>query len=381
MPNQKGTRIEKGVFILGNGRYRAVKRTKSFNAHGEKVYGKKEQTFNTIEECRDWRTQVQTKQKQETFTLGDLIAVETLERKKSTTWCLYAQFHERMLSFWGKQKPVEDISPVEIIHWRSYLKNQPLKRGVGKLSDSYVRNHLACLRAYLNAVEFNQLIIGYRAPKFKLEKPNSKRTLKIYLTEFLKICEHLPLPYKALFWLALNTGSRKWDLFRMKKSQIEVVEEMVNGELVTQKYILADSTKTKKTNIRIPMLKETESVLQEYQESTHNPTEFLLLNPLGRPIRDMQNSIDNACKAAGVPRITLHILRHLAITTLMDITESNVNLVSEITGASMEVIKKHYDHHGFGERYQTTFKGFDNLITVHQSKVPKNEGDSGALAP
>ena len=106
-------------------------------------------------------------------------------------------------------------------------------------------------------------------------------------------------------------------------------------------------------------------VLKPVEELSHprdlNPCGYVFLNPENlHPYSDIQTSIDTAVKKAGVARFTMHTIRHLATTVLLDITGGDLDLVKNIVGWSDRAMVQIYGH--LGVRHMKAFDTFDRLV-------------------
>jgi len=92
-----------------------------------------------------------------------------------------------------------------------------------------------------------------------------------------------------------------------------------------------------------------------------NPEGYLFLNPKYLiPYRNVQFAIDSAIKKAGIKRFTMHIIRHLATTVLLDLTNGDLDLVQKVIGWSNQTMLQIYGH--IGHRHIKTFANFDSLL-------------------
>lgn len=104
-----------------------------------------------------------------------------------------------------------------------------------------------------------------------------------------------------------------------------------------------------------------------------NPERFLFLNPTNLlPYKSIQFALNTAIKKSGIKHFTMHVIRHLATTLLLDITGGDVDLVQRIIGWSNKTMIQVYGH--IGHRAIDTFERFDSLLE-------KSRGDKHTPKP
>jgi len=133
-----------------------------------------------------------------------------------------------------------------------------------------------------------------------------------------------------VFAFALQTGVRigelsalRWKDINFKKKMIYIVQ---TGRYLHGQFVAA-SPKTENSKRMIPMTKKCEEILLSLKGRYDDifPTEYkeegyVFLNPQGNVLRwnYIQNELTNVTKEAGLPRLTMHALRHTFATRCIE---------------------------------------------------------------
>ncbi len=161
--------------------------------------------------------------------------------------------------------------------------------------------------------------------------------------------DSLEEPYRTLIWLGRVSGLRPSELFALRRSSLKretrriwVVEAINNGK--------PHSPKTHRSRRPIQLDEEQWERLEEFLGRTAGAKEddWLFPNQRGTgPIRAdnvLERVIRPKVKELGLPRITLHLLRHWNLTTMVEEGVS-VKVAQERLGHSRsETTMKHYLH-------------------------------------
>jgi integrase len=226
----------------------------------------------------------------------------------------------------------------------------------GPLSNQSIDHVLKELRYLLRLVKRK----GYleRVPEIPFLGRHGKRVLKVSLEDFRKMVDELPprwWPHRALMMMALNTGQRLGDLLAMTWDQVDFERGIVTYR----------SSKTDVEDIRAPLLSSTIEELEallHFQSGTREG--FIFLNPrTGKPMVCIKRALVNACKRSGVPRFTMHHVRHLATTVLLEATNGDRDLVRRIIGWSSMAMVDRYGHVG-----NRAFSAFANVERMLKSR-------------
>ena len=121
----------------------------------------------------------------------------------------------------------------------------------------------------------------------------------------------------AMLLMALNTSEGETDLSLMTWDQIKA------------EHVVYRSSKTKREGIPTPLMPKTKAALNVLREL--NDSSFIFVNPAtGMPLKDIRKSLTTACRQAGVERFTMHNIRHLTTTVLLEETNGGRDLVKRV---------------------------------------------------
>lgn len=181
---------------------------------------------------------------------------------------------------------------------------------------------------------------------------HGRREFRLDMDGFLKVVNHLPeppYPHRAMLLMALNTGQRRGDLSMMTWDQIKT------------EHVVYRSSKTQREGISAPLMPETKAALDVLRENSDSS--FIFVNPVtGKPLKDIRKSLTTACQLAGIERFTMHHMRHLATTALLEETNGDRDLVKRVIGwSSMEMIER-YGH--IGHRAIPAFESLNARVVI-----------------
>jgi len=464
-----------GIYCHPDGkRFIAVANVPTITAQGKTVYRKPEKTCSTLTEAKQWLEEKRSNGRKQRSrgvvhnpTLEEIILLTNAQKERCSSWRAIKRYRELMLAYFGEKKKLLSIELEDFLSYQSWLLARPREgwhphKGVversGNLSPTTVDKHCKELNWLFKEARRRNMIS--QEIQFPLLGETGHRPFHISLSDFLLCLEFLP-QYRAMLLMALNTGGRLSDVFHMGEDRIStrtvqtdqreglskrmretMKEEMKEGvkeglkkddhedddhQFTTQTFISIRSSKTKKDNIEVPMMSETETALQEHQaqqerwlndlfvslttkqpnahdlmmraryeralqfneerrkkaraskspykkpipnlkpreqvRSIHdlNPSGYLFLNSINlHPFTDIQEALDTAIKKAGIKRFTIHTIRHLSTTVLLDLTGGDVHLVQRIVGWSDHTMIQVYGH--LGHRHIKTFATFGALV-------------------
>lgn len=181
------------------------------------------------------------------------------------------------------------------------LKNERLK-GVGR---STTNRYLALVRAILKrAVEEWDWLD--KAPKVKLFKEPEGRVRFITAEQVLGLLRELPLHQRDIVLLALLTGQRQANIFRLEWAQVDLLSDTPSF------WINVAQSKTR-TAISVPLNREALAVLNR-QLGKHPVRVFTYA---GKPLANVNTRAwRKALKRAGIEDFRWHDLRHTWATWL-----------------------------------------------------------------
>ena len=287
-------------------------------------------------------------------TVGEMVNA-MIEHAKRLKWSRDPiRYQNEIRDRFGPTTLLYEITENEILDWRSSLEAR-------NLSASSINNRLAQLKKGL----------GWAKEKGKLRsKPNIKKLADFGRRDLADVTasdivesliEHLwppPFPHRAAILYCLFTGKRRSDLIQTKKN------EMKSGKLHYR-----SSKNGKLLQLKVPdFLGEALEELARHQTSDALRSEYRFCKPDGIPYSlngvGLQPGLDSACIAAGLPRITLHMVRHAAADSWARITGNPV-AVKEIMGWSDIAMVYRYTHLDRVDESQV--KQFEQLITGSDS--------------
>ena len=272
------------------------------------------------------------------------------------SWLRDQQMLENLHSFFGKERPLTEITPVSIEGYKVHRR--------AKVSGATVNRELALLKRMFNLAITWDLFLGanpVRKVKFFREFNTGLRVLS---AEEEKSLLQNASPYlQDLIRFAVNTGLRVGEIFSLRWSDVDL-----------KKGILTIfSPKTYKLR-EVPINAETRNVLEAWWLG--KKAEFVFYNPgTGKPFVDLKAGFALACQKAGIEGVTWHKLRHTFASRLVN-TGVDIVTVKELLGHSSITVTMRYAHTNFDSKRAAVAKldGFgDNLVTVpakvHQTRA------------
>ena len=276
---------------------------------------------------------------------------------------------DKVLNYFGKNTPLEAITPAKIEEFKVYLKkytvinkvkiNNPEygKKGVRKKyiykeietektrANSTINRHLEMLGKMFNLCIDNGLtdINPMRSVKQLREENFKIRFLTIEEEkELFKAIEsthagadgNITYPYihlKPLIICALQTGMRRAEIFNLKWSQIDL-----NGGFI-------DVLKTKSGKARkIPISPRLDMLFKEILAKSNN--EYVFINPkTNKPYVDIKKAFSTVLKIAKINNFRFHDLRHTVATRMVE-SGADLLVVKEILGHANIQTTMRYAH-------------------------------------
>lgn len=260
---------------------------------------------------------------------------------------------DKVLDFFGKNCPLESITPAKIEEFKVYLKsyktinkikiNNPDygKNGCRKKyiykeietektrANSTINRHLEMLSKMFNLCIDNSLIDTNPCRSIKqLREENFKiRFLTIEEEKELfnvieSSADNNTKPYihlKPLIICALQTGMRRAEIFNLKWSQIDFKKGFI------------EVLKTKSGKARkIPISPRLDTVLRDI--FTFSNSEYVFINPAtNKPYVDIKKAFSSVLEKAGISNFRFHDLRHTVATRMVE-SGADLLVVQEILG-------------------------------------------------
>jgi integrase len=264
------------------------------------------------------------------------------------SWLRDQQMLEHLYSFFGKERPLTEVTPVDIEGYKVCRKT--------KVSGSTVNRELALLKRMFNlAITWDLFLSANPVRKVKFFR-EFNTGLRVLSTEEEKNLLPNASPYvQDLICFALNTGLRIGEIFSLRWSSVDLKNRILN----------VFAPKTEKIR-EVPINEETRQVLEAWWLGKKN--EFVFYNPVtGKPFVDLKGGFALACRKAGISRVTWHTLRHTFASRLVN-RGVDIVTVKELLGHSSISVTMRYAHTNIDSKRAAVEKlgGFgDNLVTAH----------------
>lgn len=235
--------------------------------------------------------------------------------------------HSRMKPFteFFNDRELREIVPSDV---QRFVKS---RKKAGN-SPGTLNRYLSLLKRMMNvAIEEGYLEANPVKVK-KFSEQDREKTRVISEQEEAAIMEHASPWLKSFLVIALNTGMRTGEIFRLSWKQIDLHERMITVEV----------TKSGKTR-HVPI---SERLFQELvsMKSRNAKSQYLFYNPkTGRPITSMKTAFRNTLRRAGLSGIRLYDTRHTAATRWIR-SGVDVQTVKELLGHSDISITSKYLH-------------------------------------
>ena len=272
------------------------------------------------------------------------------------SWLRDQQMLEHLDFFFGQERPLTELTPVEIEGYKAYRR--------AKVCGSTVNRELALLKRMFNLAITWDLFLGanpVRKVKFFREFNTGLRVLT--LEEEKSLIQNASPYLQDLIRFAVNTGLRIGEIFSFRWTGVDLKRGILT----------VFSSKTEKIR-EVPINMETRKVLEAWWLGKKN--EIVFYNPeTGKPFVDLKAGFALACRKAKIEGVTWHTLRHTFASRLVN---SGVDIVTvkELLGHSSISVTMRYAHTNFESKRAAVEKldGFgDNLVTVrpkmHQTRA------------
>ncbi len=285
---------------------------------------------------------------------GDRYMEHAKTNKRS--WLRDEQMLEHLYSFFGKERQLTEVRPVDIEGYKAKRR--------AKVSGSTVNRELALLKRMFNLAITWDLFLDAN-PVRKVQFFREFNTgLRVVSAEEEKSLLQNASPYlQDLMRFAVNTGLRVGEIFSLRWSDVDLKKGLLT--------IFAPKTQKLR---EVPVNAETRKVLEAWWLGKKN--EVVFYNPeTGKPFVDLKAGFALACQKAGVSGVTWHTLRHTFASRLVN-RGVDIVTVKELLGHSSISVTMRYAHTNLDSKRGAVEKleGFgDNLVTVpsrlHQTRA------------
>jgi integrase len=259
-----------------------------------------------------------------------------------------------------KDKRLAEINPGLV---RKYVTD---RRDKG-LSPATINREISLLKSILYSAEYDGLIAsnpirGRRVKKLEEAGSREKVILSMGLTDdkLLELIEGAAPHFKPILELALVTGMRRGEIFKMKWKDVNFTLKRIR--------IPAENAKSKQERI-VPIDAETAMDL----DSIERKSDYVFMNDwTGKGRKDVREAFRAACERVGIPTgrgqgLVFHDLRHLAAYRLVKATD--IVTASKILGHASIQMTMRYCHSEPRDVQAAVDKVAENLYRGRQNPV------------
>jgi len=242
---------------------------------------------------------------------------------RPSTWVNYRNYIDAYVLPAIGQTALQDLTPVRLNLLYGHLLTKGRVKAAGGLSAKTVQNiHRMLHRALRDAVKWD---VMPRNVAEDASPPRSSRTRpKIWTPEQLgTFVEHVRDDrFFALWLLVATTGLRRGELAGLKRHDVDLRARTVSPSVprvVVDGRAIESEAKTASGERNLALDPDTCEALRQYfvvwdseRELLGQDTQLLFVWPNGRPLHPdtITSLFHTLCKAAGLPRIRLHDVRH-----------------------------------------------------------------------
>lgn len=263
---------------------------------------------------------------------------------RETTYIQYkAQVQNHVTPALGRI-PLRKLSPDHVAKFYSDLEKNGVSASIREAI--HLRLHRALAVALKRGLVLRNVTDAVDRPK---RRSNPMRALSVeQARNFLDIARGDRL--YPLYVLAVTTGLRQGELFALRWSDVNLETGVVSvrGTLkIVKGRVYVDEPKTAKGRRRVDLGPDAVEVLRQHRATQAHGTEWVFTDGGGGPLRKpnvMARSFRPLLKAAGLPQIRFHDLRHTAATLLLA-QGVHPKIVQERLGhASIDLTLDTYSH-------------------------------------
>lgn len=278
------------------------------------------------------------------ITIGELIAhyirehVPTLARQDTALKCF-----DRLVPFWGDLK-LSDLKKSNVFEYIEYRKRE---FGSWQKDHEYLTSRKLKTQTVRRELEQLQAVIGnaYRENIINVNpyiwKPDRSKSRERWLTKkeaaaLLKAARSLPQAGEYLYLfiiIGLYTGARSEAMSLLRWPQVD----FNSGHI--------DFTKTQHSSLkkssRVPMPRRLKREL--LKASKRGVEAGFVIHENQKRIKSVKNSFSKACDLAGLKDVTPHVLRHTAVSWMMQGGVSPEK-IGKYVGMSAQMVRQVYGH-------------------------------------
>ena len=183
------------------------------------------------------------------------------------------------------------------------------RQAAGATNGTINRELSALKRMFTLAVQAGKL---HAKPHISMLREDNVRRGFFERTQFESICEHLPVPLRAVVTFAYLTGWKKSEIFSLEWRQVDWAGRVVR---------LDPGTTKNREGRSFPFTAALETLLKDQHAEHERLKKVGRIVPLvfhldGKRVHDLRGALKAACKAAGCPGRILHDFRRTAVRNL-----------------------------------------------------------------
>lgn len=317
--------------------------------------------------------------KKNDLTLQDLSREWLETKKRETTLKTYADYecYVKLINKKIGHTKLTNLNVKVLESFYNYLKNEYLSNKGKRMSNTTIQHYYVAINNMLKKAIIWDYIKSNPNEKIKKPKRNKKEML-CYSSEevenLIKVLQAEPLKYKAIIYLALDSGARRGEITGLTWNDIDFKNCCITINKITQYLnnktgIYEKETKTKSSNRKIYISKTTLKVLKLYKLE-QNKKKLLLGSKWKNSMRvfttedgaDMHPDtpskiLTKVIKKYNLRYINFHGLRHTSIS-LMIYKGVQHQIISRRAGhSSVQVTDTIYSHF-----FEDEFKEVSNVM-------------------
>ncbi|MFF9215515.1 tyrosine-type recombinase/integrase [Streptomyces viridosporus] len=261
-------------------------------------------------------------------------------------------------------KPLARIRRSDVQSWVTGMEK-------GGMQPSTVRTTFNTIRAVFRAAVADRVIAVSPCTDVDLPDVPRRKVVPLTVDQVRALADGMPDRYRALVVLGAGTGLRPGELFGLQVRHVDFFKRQLRVEQQVQQ------TKGGGTRVCPPKTKESERVIPLPDVVVHAlvahlkafpgaPDDFLFQDPKGGPVvatRLMDSAWRPARKAAGLPSVKMHQLRHTYASLLIAAGES-VKVVSERLGHTNAAMTLNVYSHLFPDSEDKTRRAIDGAFAA-----------------
>jgi hypothetical protein len=225
-------------------------------------------------------------------------------------------------------KPPEAITEAEC---RRYAATRR-KEGV---TDSTVRTELQALRAALRWAATPERCLIAAAPKIEMPQKPEARLRWLTREEAARLLEGCKAPHIRLFvTIALHTAARSGAILALTSDRVDLQQRRID-------FREPGRASTKKRRVQAPVNDTLHAALTEAKAAC---TTEHVIEWAGGPVARVKHAFADAAKRASLAGVTPHVLRHTAVTWML---QAGVDpwQAAGLAGMTLEMVQSVYGHH------------------------------------